>query len=201
MLAVATYQEGTKPMLIFMKTKFPLTPVAVAVFCLGAAQCAFSQNTPAVSRDVKSLGRGQDDLKIVETLAKTPTISTELLIGELHPIPEARILNGQKEPEAEHVLWCIRALRYITGGKDFCARTGHKFGSSDEEQNRKYWIYFRHETCASFFAMWPSRASEYIAPEDAQVSIIQQWKDWLAKEGASFDYKPMRNPKPEDWLW
>lgn len=188
-------------MSISMTNKLQLIFVAVATLLLGTAQCAFSQDVSVLSKEVENLGRGEDNVKIVETLAKTPQLSTKLLIGELHPIQESRILNGQEKPYAEHVLWCLRALRYVTGGKEFCAKTSYKFGSSEEERNRRYWIFFRYKTCASFFAMWPSRSSEYIAPGDAQISIIRKWKDWFAKEGTEFDYKPMRNPKPEDWLW
>lgn len=175
--------------------------VAVAALFVGSAPCTFAQDISVVSREVQNLGRGTNNVETVETLAKTPELSTKLLIGELHALHESRILNWQEKPDAEHVLWCLRALRYVTGGKDFCAKTSHKFASSEEERNREYWIFFRHKTCASFFAMWPSRGSEYIAPEDAQITIISKWKDWFAKEGAEFDYKPMRNPKPEDWLW
>jgi hypothetical protein len=184
-----------------MTNKSRFVFLVIAVSCLCATQFAFAQDVSATSREVHDLGRGQDNVKIVETLAKTPHLSTKLLISELHPIHESRILNGEDKPDVEHVLWCIRSLRYVTGGKDFCAKTKHKFGSSEEERNRKYWIYFRHQTCASFFAMWPSRGSEYIAPEDTQKEIIDKWKDWFAKDGDSFDYKPMHNPKPEEWLW
>jgi hypothetical protein len=188
-------------MLTFTISKLRFVCVALAALFVGSAPCIFGQDLSVVSKEVQNLGRGPDNLKTVETLAKTPQLSTKLLIGELHTIRESRILNGEERPDAEHVLWCLRALRYVTGGKDFCAKTSHKFGNSEEERNRKYWIFFRHKTCASFFAMWPSRSSEYIAPEDAQTSIISKWKEWFAKEGAEFDYKPMQNPKPEDWLW
>lgn len=195
------YQKGIKPMWISITTKHLVTLVMTAAFCLAAALCAACQDVPGLSDEIKKLGRGGDDFKIIDTLAKTPPMSTRLLIAELHPLSETRILNGQKDPDDEHVLWCIRALRYLTGGKDFCAKTNHRFGSSEEEQRRKYWIYFHNKTCASFFAMWPSRGSEYIAPKDAQKEIIDKWKDWFAKEGDSFDYKPMHDPKPEEWLW
>ncbi len=188
-------------MSIFTTSKLRPFFVPVAALFLGAAQCAFSQDLSVVSKEVQSLGRGQDNSRTVESLAQTPQLSTKLLIGELRPIRESRILNGQEKPDAEHVLWCVRALRYVTGGKDFCAKTSHTFGSSEEERNRKYWIFSRYKTCASFFAMWPSRSSEYIAPEDTQISIIGKWKDWFEKEGSEFNYKRLQNPRPEDWLW
>jgi hypothetical protein len=195
------YLKGVKRMWTSITSRHLMIVVMTAVVCLATARCAICQDASGLSDEIKKLGRGWDDFKIVEELAKTPQISTRLLVSELHPISETRILNGQEDQDAEHVLWCIRALRYLTGGKEFCAKTDHRFGSSEEEQRRKYWIYFHHKTCASFFAMWPSRGSEYIAPEDAQKVIIEKWRDWFAKEGDSFDYKPLHDPKPEDWLW
>ena len=151
--------------------------------------------------EIRRLGTGHNDAQIVESLAKTPRLSVRYLIDELHPVDETRILAPGKHSEAEHVLWSIRALRYLTHGKDFCGKTDHEFGSSEIERNRKYWLYLRHQNCVSFFAMWPSRGTEYVAPSDAQKQIIEQWKNWFRDQGASFDYQPLHNPKPEEWLW
>lgn len=161
------------------------------------------QDAATLSQEVRKLGTvyNYDDQKTVADLEKVPRTSVQLLIEQLHPVREVRILASENRPGAEHVLWCIRALRYLTGGKDFCARTHYRFADSDIEQRRKYWLYFGHPSCVSFFAMWPSRGSEYIAPEDAQKEIIAEWKRWFAVDGASFDYKPLRHPKPEQWLW
>jgi hypothetical protein len=160
-----------------------------------------AQESTSVSGEIRQLGRGNDDRQIVGTLAKAPRLAVQLLIDELRPVNETRILASEKRPEAEHVLWSIRALRYLTGGKDFCGQTRHEFDKSEFERNRKYWLYSRHRTCVSFFAMWPSRGTEYVAPQDAQNEIILKWRDWFKDQGASFDYKPLLNPKPEEWLW
>lgn len=170
---------------------------------IASATPAPSQQAPTLSDKVKHLGTTYNDngQEIVADLAKTPRASVQLLIEELHPVKGVRILASEYKPGAEHVLWCIRALRYLTDGKDFCGKTDHRFGSSEIEQNRRYWLYFRHHSCVSFFAMWPSRGSEYIAPVDAQKEIIAKWKRWFAAQGASFEYKPLQNPKPEQWLW
>jgi hypothetical protein len=174
----------------------------LSVVLLSIAVCpAFAQESASIAEEIRQLGTGGDDAKIVAKLAETPQLSTKLLIEELHPVKEARILASEKKPDVEHVLWCIRALRFLTGGKDFCGKTAHQFGKSELERNRKYWVNFKYKKCASFFAMWPSRGSEYIAPEDAQKEIIDKWKGWFAKDGSSFDYKPLHDPKPEAWLW
>ena len=197
---VEMYREAIEPVSLYMTNKYLLILLASFV-CLVVAQCAMCQQVADLSSEVRQLGRSGDDFKIVDRLIHNPRLSTQLLIKELHPVNKTIIVSEKVDPDAEHVLWSIRALRYLTGGKDFCAKASHRFGNSEEEQRRKYWIYFRHRTCASFFAMWPSRGSEYIAPEDTQKEIIDQWRDWFAKEGNSFDYKPMHDPKAEDWLW
>jgi len=92
-------------------------------------------------------------------------------------------------------------LRYITGGLDFCSQTRHDFGNSEEEKNRKYWLTFAHKNCLTFFALWPSRDRTYVAPEDVQRNIIDQWRHWYSSFGTAYDYKPLQNPLPEKWLW
>jgi hypothetical protein len=144
---------------------------------------------------------GGDDVRIVKSLSATPQLSVRLLIEELHTVNKSRELADANDKQTEHVLWCIRALRYITGGVDFCGKTGHQFGASELEKNRKYWLYFKNKSCAPFFALWPSRGSEYIAPKDAQEDIINQWKKWLSRRGRTDQYVPLKEPKPEDWLW
>jgi hypothetical protein len=175
--------------------------LAVIVLQLAVARIAAGQDDGNLNAEVKTLGRGGDDFKIVEHLSTRPQQSVQLLIDELHTVEGGRILAADNKPEPEHILWCIRALRYLTGGMDFCGKTGYHFGTSDLEKNREYWLHFKSKSCVPFFAMWPSRGSEYIAPPDAQREIIRQWKGWLASEGKAFHYTPLKDPKPEAWLW
>lgn len=168
------------------------------VLQFAVAHAAFGQDNASVSAEVKKLGMGEsDNVQIVKHLSTTPQLSTRLLLEELNTVTNARLLATENKPETEHVLWCIRALRYITGGLDFCGKTSHPFGTSELEKNRECWLHFKSKSCAPFFAVWPERGSEYIAPEDAQNEIISKWRNWFAKQGASFDYKPLHDPKPE----
>lgn len=50
---------------------------------------------------------------------KQPTTSACYLIKELHVMPETWIRAGDvpKHPKTWHVIWSVRALRYITGGE------------------------------------------------------------------------------------
>ena len=164
---------------------------------------AWSQQGPVTPVELVSrLGAtGNDDLADIKQLARNPRGSVSLLIDALHTIPDSERFAKEDSPSMEHVLEIIRALRYITGGTDFCAQTQHVFGSSEEEKNRKYWLSIRHKTCLSFFGYWMSRGRTYIAPVDTQKNIIAQWKNWYAKHGATFPYKPLNDPAPEDWLW
>jgi len=167
------------------------------------ASSASGQDASGVSAQIKKLGwgSGEDVDAIVRELAKTPERSAELLIKELHPVTDARVVPYTSRPATEHILDCIRALRFVTGGKDFCGKTNHHFGKSELEQNRKYWLFNKDKTCVPFFATWPSRGSDYVAPVDAQKEIIKQWKDWFAREGQTFVYKPFQNPTPDQWAW
>lgn len=165
------------------------------------ALAASGQDDAAVSAKVKQLGMGGDDIQIVKSLSATPQISVRLLVVELHTVKESHELAGANDKPVEHVLWSIRALRYVTGGMDFCGKTSYRFGTSELEKNRKYWLYFKNKSCVPFFAMWPSRGSEYIAPPDAQQDVIDQWRQWLVREGETHQYAPLKDPKPEAWLW
>ncbi|MGH9344142.1 MAG: hypothetical protein ACRD19_10310 [Terriglobia bacterium] len=166
------------------------------------AQERSTKGTVTLEQRVARLGMpGNDNVADVKELASNPRVSSGILIRDLHPIPDSEEFAKADKPPMEHVLWLIRALRYITGGMDFCAPSKHVFGKSEEEQNRKYWLTFAHHQCLTFFSLWPSRGRWYIAPEDTQKSIIAQWRHWYATSGAKFEYKPLQNPPPEKWLW
>ena len=181
--------------------------LVLLLFALFAVPLALAQQAPAkgtvtLEQRIARLGTpANDDVADVKQLASSPRVSTGLLISDLHPIPDSEKFAKADKPPMEHVLWLIRALRYVTGGKDFCAPSKHVFATSREEQNRKYWLAFAHQECLTFFASWPSRGRWYIAPEDTQKRIIEQWRHWYATSGAEFDYKPLQNPPPEKWLW
>jgi hypothetical protein len=157
--------------------------------------------TETFKNAARHLGRGGDDFARVQLLAKNPASATGLLISELRVIHDTRIPADKQIGDAEHVLWAIRALRFITGGKDICAPTQYHFGKSEQEQNRRYWLTFRSQQCLEFFAMWPSRSIDYVAPADVQEQIISRWGKWYETEGGTYRYRPLVNPKPEDWLW
>jgi len=179
----------------------------VFLFALFAVPFSLAQQEPpkvtvTLEQRVARLGTpANDNVADVRQLASNPGVSAGLLIADLHSIPDSEEFAKADKLPMEHVLWLIRALRYLTGGMDFCAPSKHVFGNSEEEQNRKYWLTFAHKECLTFFAFWPSRGRWYIAPVDAQKNIIAQWRHWYATSGGKFEYKPLQNPPPEKWLW
>ena len=107
--------------------------------------------------------------------------------------------------DTEHVVWCLRTLRYLTLGLDFRAPTNHRFGTSEIEQNRKWFTggeEFPKDGTVKFFGAWMSRDSLYIAPKDAQQSIIEQWKAWYRNQGKTFRYvDPNQEPNFDHWYF
>jgi hypothetical protein len=164
------------------------------------AQLYDSHSQSDLEERVRRLGLpgDNDDLADVQVLSKTPYEAVGALIRELHPIADPERSGHDDAPATEHLISTIAALRYLTGGnnfylltgKDFCGKTSWKFGKSEEEQSRRYWLYFDHSTCASFFGIWPSRYRVYLAPLDAQEEIIQHWRDWFAREGKAYQFTP-----------
>jgi hypothetical protein len=166
------------------------------------AQLGLKQDRLTVQQRVARLGsHGNDDAADVRRLSETPKASAEALIADLHTIPDSEAFSKADSPQMEHVLWLIRALRYVTGGLDFCAESKYAFASSEEEKNRQHWLTFHHGECLTFFGYWMSRDRTYVAPEDAQKNIIDQWRHWYATFGATYEYKALKNPPPEKWLW
>ncbi len=124
----------------------------------------------------------------MKLLAEKPYQSGCLLIKELRNIPETAIYSNdeEKHKSSMHIIWCIRALRYLTG-LDFKGTTKHIF--TKQERDRKYWLTLKNEQELPFFADWMSRENIYIAPKDAQEEIIKKWKSWFLENGEKFNYK------------
>jgi hypothetical protein len=160
----------------------------------------------AIEKLVKALGTDDDDLERIEILAQQPVESARLLVAELHPVTGVRILSyeqGARWKDTLHVIWCLHALRYITGGLEFRARTAHHFGSGEIEERRKWFVggeQFPKDRTVRFFGVWMSRDSTYIAPHDAQVEIIQKWRAWYEQHGKTFAYVDPKQYQPPD-VW
>ena len=54
-------------------------------------------------------------------------------------------------------------------------------------------------TNVAFFATWMSRDSVYIAPDDAQRSIIDAWRRWYFNQDEN--WRPVVEPSTDDWYF
>jgi hypothetical protein len=188
---------------------------ALGLFLIGLSATLGVQPNPvrrtrkiSIEKVVRALGSDNNDLERIRLLAREPVGSTRLLIAELHPVPGVRVLpneRGTKWKDTWHVIWCLRALRYLTGGLEFRAKTAHHFGDGQIEQRRKWFIgdeEFSRDGTVRFFGVWMSRDSTYIAPRDAQAEIIRKWKTWYEQHGTTFSYVgPKAQESPDVWYF
>jgi hypothetical protein len=188
---------------------------ALGLFLISLSATLGAQPSPAgrtqkisIEKLVKALGSDDTDLARIRLLAREPVRSTRLLIAELHPVPGVRILpneRGTNWKDTWHVIWCLRALRYLTGGLEFRAKTAYHFGDGQIEQRRKWFVggeEFSKDGTVRFFGVWMSRDSTYIAPRDAQAGIIRKWKAWYEQHGTTFSYVGAKaQESPDVWYF
>jgi len=145
----------------------------------------------SVQERIKNLGAGGTN--DFEPLYKDPVSATRMLIEELHVIKRGRYRTSEDEGfgpihyEAAHVIWCIRALRSLTG-LEFKASTNAKL---DEMEAHFLGYGDNHEV--SYFGTWMSRDLSFVAPEDAQQKIITKWRSWFTKHGKTHEYVNQRS--------
>ena len=124
-----------------------------------------------------------------QSFYQNPERSTELLIAALKPTVRGKYLSGQ-HPKA---VWIVRALRSLTG-MDFRAST-----SADLSEDEAHFLDLKGHDQIRFFGTWMSRDSTWVAPKDAQVAIIKQWRDWFSQLGHKFKYVNDRDF--DDWYF
>lgn len=164
--------------------------------CSGATTA--DQQSQALAERVASLGpatRPED----VKQFRGSGRDAVRLLIATLETIPEDKVLPEAKNAHRStlHVVWAVRALRYLTG-ENFRAPTTHVFGSDEDEQMREE-LLKKEDGTVAFFATWMSRDSVYVAPADAQRTIIEAWRRWFAE--LDENWKPISAPKIDDWYF
>ncbi|MGD0826304.1 MAG: hypothetical protein ABR908_17115 [Terriglobales bacterium] len=165
-----------------------LVALAAAVLCLPSVE-AFSQQLPSDAEIKVAIARLGDDtdakgLTKFEILYKNPQRSTELLIATLKPIRRGQYVTG-KHPQ---IVWNIRALRSLTG-LDFRGPT--RADLTDDEAH-----FLGHDPKTDevqFFGTWMSRDRVWVAPVDAQTTIIKKWRKWFREHGETFAYVDDQN--------
>jgi hypothetical protein len=117
-------------------------------------------------------------------LYKSPRRSTEIILASLKPVRSGQYVGG-KHPQ---VVWNIRALRSLTG-LDFQAPT-----QADLTEDEAHFLDHDPKTGeVHFFGTWMSRDRVWIAPLDAQTTIIKKWRKWFIEHGETFTYVNDRN--------
>jgi hypothetical protein len=132
------------------------------------------------------------NFKILDSLKECPDKYwlCGLLITELDTASESAYEVGKNalghyKFEGLHVIWCWRALRMITS-LDFFGKTKQTLDGVYEE-----YLLNKETGKVKYCHVWISRSIVYMAPGDAQLDIINQWKDWYKNEANNYSYKTM----------
>jgi len=163
--------------------------LALAVVSCLAPLEARSQQLPSdveIGAAIARLGESTDEKGFTrfEILYKSPRRSTELLISTLKPVRRGQYMGG-KHPQ---VVWSIRALRSLTG-LDFRGST-----HADLTEDEAHFLDHNPKTDeVEFFGTWMSRDRVWVAPVDAQTTIIRKWRKWFKEHGETFSYVDDRN--------
>lgn len=112
-------------------------------------------------------------------LNKNKSLAIRYLVKELRPIDGDFILieDEEKHIESLHVVWCLRALRFLSDCVFFTEKERND-RLNDHDQNRVMLLMEKKDNEYSFFAASGSRDKIYIAPKYAQKSIIEKWNNW-----------------------
>jgi len=169
------------------------------------AQTVNRDKDPQLQQTVKWLGlESRDAGQDFEKLRSNPHVAASLLVAQLHPILRKAYYPDHRTKDSQHVICCLRALRYLTG-ITFSAKTNEKL--SDDEKQFLDFKTEMHDTNPEhklhFFGVWMSRDAEFVAPEDTQKRIIDQWRKWQHDFGGTFQYSPTKKPSDamDDWYW
>jgi len=172
--------------------------IAIACFGLCAmVMCLAAQAKTCTSGEmaakVKELGYWKSDdfdqRPILQCFAEHGAEAAGLLVQQLHTVNITHVLQDQttQYPDDMHVIWSLRGLYYITGF-EFRGGSAAELKKLKLDKTREYWLLFRSGDQVDMFSIWESRGSLFVAPPGVQQAIIDKWKAWYAKDGASFQY-------------
>lgn len=139
---------------------------------------------------VKNLGYvdSPNHISDMNCLAKYPVASAGLLTRQLEVVTDIKVTPEQapEHKQTMHVVWSLRALRYLTGGMDFTASTT----ASIKTLGKPRWglLTIRDKKKLTFFGTRMSHDAVYLAPQDVQSEVIKQWNDWYRKDGNNYNY-------------
>lgn len=174
--------------------------LALWLFAVSAGQAGTSHEE-MIKTVVTGLGVRQEEglRETVERLAADAPIAARYLVEELQVVDTSvvRPSDWDRQRDAMHVIWCLRALRYITNCKQFLAPTTYQFSESERTQEEFLTKHGRERL--PFFATWMSRDKTYLAPRDVQEAIILSWQRWYSEEGTTFNYQACGDV--DDWYF
>lgn len=168
-----------------VKAKYIRSVIVIFVYLIIANMC----NASDLVKIVKNLGRSEGYETDVSRHAKdfyrlnmNRNDAIKILLSELKPIREKVILIEQKAHSVEglHIVWCIRALRFLNGCT-FFTEEAKEDRYTDEDQIRILLLMQKKANKYTFFATSAIHDKIYVAPIYAQESIIKQWNDWFKK--------------------
>lgn len=157
---------------------------------------------------VKNLGRNdkttqdyKNHVVMLQQLAARPQTSVEMLVKELEPVAIVKLNYSTNNPtenaKAHHVIWCFRALYYVTR-HEIRATSSYKLTDSEMDQNRSGLV-VRDDGRWSFFTEWMSQGADYFAPLDAQKKIIEEWRKWAKQNATTYHYP--KDVELKDWYF
>src|SRR5947207_12493875 len=100
---------------------------------VAGAQKLSCQNNPEIRVLVHGVWYEPDHRASFVIFRNQPVAAACYLIKELRVVPEIWIKGGEQDNHLKtmHVIWTLRALRYITGGLRFKGKTKYRFNESN----------------------------------------------------------------------
>jgi hypothetical protein len=167
--------------------------VALSVYAATVDQACVDARVRADCAKVGEVG----SLEELDRLLERPAESAACLIRQLHIVQRPVLKPDSRERLRDdfRVIWSLRALHYITHGKNFLAPPG----PGPLIGKRRHFLQIRSKAEVPFFAVWMSNDTIYVAPVAAQRAIIDKWRAWYQAEGQSYDYR--KADSYDDWYF
>jgi len=187
-----------------MITRYRLTLILVLMATAWAlpvqAQACSADEVPATVKNLGHWENGYDYDIPLGCLSEHGEQAAGLLLNELRPMPEGVIGLEEQGQHADsmHVIWCIRALRYITG-LDFKAGSAAALRKMKLAGGARDLLLIGSGDEVLVFSVAMSHDTTYIAPEDVQKAVFEKWKAWYASQGKGFKYSA--HTHLDDWYF
>jgi hypothetical protein len=170
--------------------RFALFFVCIMLSCPAVARTPCEHENPEVTRAIAGLTAGktpEEMAHLFDVLTAFPRIAACHLVNELHPVVSHTIMPTEavRFRSVLHVIWSIRALRYIAACQDFRAATKERFRnrSNDTIVNTRTEFLARDGIDeVPFFSVWMSRDIIFVAAADVQTAVIAKWRVWLGND-------------------